>query len=384
MSCSKMMKIIAVFGAITEGANQKHTFGPKHCVSVSRKSETGTCVLQTDCGEMNLDEVEFSFTCQNPGIVQKHSFGKGGFDSQETFDTSVKCDVCGLPSEVSKSLKNQEKKFLESKPIALHSQEPTTTDAAVDDTTTTDTAAADSTTTTDSTTTAGDTPAAESTTASETTTDPVYNKVSYGPSNCIETWLVPDKEKSQDKEAGYCYVKTQCQNVDTNVFKNYPMGVIASNHAGAPVRHLFGKDSFNVEEEFNTLIRATGCYGLDETAEAVSMENEIQALSKVIYGVKQQVDKLNGQVGTAQTLLLKEHQQLNQYHKEQQEEKAKVEESIRLSKLSAARRSQQTIVAASPAVVVQQQKNGNEERDAQLKKLEAEDENVPAEFGADE
>lgn len=133
-----MMKSVAVFGIVAQpcqGANQganikAKTWGPKHCVSVSRKSDTGTCVLQTDCGNMNLDDVEFAFTCQRPGILQKHSFGKGGFDSQETFDTSVECDVCGLPSEVGQSLKQSAKKFLrQDKQISLHKQEPEADDS---------------------------------------------------------------------------------------------------------------------------------------------------------------------------------------------------------------------------------------------------------------
>ncbi len=82
------------------------TYGPAHCVSVSRNPQSGTCVLATHCPEnVSLDSVEFAFTCKKPGLLQKHSFGKGGFDSVEEFDTSVACDVCGLPPELNASLK---------------------------------------------------------------------------------------------------------------------------------------------------------------------------------------------------------------------------------------------------------------------------------------
>ncbi len=78
-----------------------HTFGPNSCVAVKRNEQTGTCVIETNCASsVNLDAVEFAFTCQLPTMLQKHSFGKGGFDQVESFDTSVKCDSCGLPAEV--------------------------------------------------------------------------------------------------------------------------------------------------------------------------------------------------------------------------------------------------------------------------------------------
>merc|ERR1719276_464813 len=108
--------VLPVLGALaddTSALSKMLTFGPKHCVSVSRNEKTGTCVLQTRCESLKLDDVEFAFTCKRPGILQKHSFGKGGFDPVEEFDTSVKCDVCGLPSEVGLSLKRAQ--FLGSK-----------------------------------------------------------------------------------------------------------------------------------------------------------------------------------------------------------------------------------------------------------------------------
>jgi hypothetical protein len=329
---------------------------------------------------MNLDDVEFAFTCQKPGLLQKHSFGKGGFDAEESFDTSVECDVCGLPSEVSKSLKESEKKFMSKadKSVAKK-KEDMQEDSVEDGTTYVDEE-------TSSTETKKEKPV-ESKAVSLHRQEPAtetYNKVSFGPSNCIETWLVPDKEQSTDGEGGYCYVSTQCENVQTEVFKKYPIGVIASNKDGVPVRHLFGKNSFNAAEEFNTLIRATGCYGLDETAEAVTMENEIKALSKVIYGVKQEVDTLQTQVGTAQSLLLKEHQELSQYHKEQLEDR----EMVRSATL--AKKDEAEIRLAS--LKEEKQQSENAARNAEIQELEKQNEesskkneaSVPSMFSDDD
>mmetsp|Transcript_10851 Transcript_10851/g.24880 ORF Transcript_10851/g.24880 Transcript_10851/m.24880 type:complete len:589 (+) Transcript_10851:137-1903(+) len=71
-----------------------NTFGPGDCVKLSR-SEVGTCIISTDCGSSNIADVTFSFMCMNPGQVSTiHSFGKGGFDQQEIYDTEIICDSC--------------------------------------------------------------------------------------------------------------------------------------------------------------------------------------------------------------------------------------------------------------------------------------------------
>merc|ERR1719420_816806 len=71
------------------------SFGPNGCVSVERSS-TGTCVLRTACpSETNLETTEFAFLCVlSSGEVQKHSYGEGGFDPEETYDSSVACEQC--------------------------------------------------------------------------------------------------------------------------------------------------------------------------------------------------------------------------------------------------------------------------------------------------
>lgn len=126
----------------------KH-FGPKHCISVYKKQETGTCVIETNCKGINLDNVEFAFTCQLPNMLQKHSFGKGGFDANESFDTSVKCDECGIPQEVTSSLEKSKKEVGIKKTELVVEKEK----------------------------------------------DVVVEKVTFGPNGCVSTWLKADKEK---------------------------------------------------------------------------------------------------------------------------------------------------------------------------------------------
>merc|ERR1719375_490010 len=74
-------------------------YGPGKCVGVQR-SKGGTCVLSTHCKEDDdLETVEFAFLCVlGNGEVQKHSYGKGGFDPDESFDSSISCAQCLLPT----------------------------------------------------------------------------------------------------------------------------------------------------------------------------------------------------------------------------------------------------------------------------------------------
>merc|ERR1719240_1147238 len=69
----------------------------KNCVALNLSSE-GTCVIQTNCDGVDLESFEFAFDCAMANDkVQRHSFGFGGFDAQEEFDTSVKCTTCNPP-----------------------------------------------------------------------------------------------------------------------------------------------------------------------------------------------------------------------------------------------------------------------------------------------
>lgn len=71
-------------------------FGPQSCVMLSR-TEHRTCMIATRCADLDLDDVDFKFVCFNPGTTVPHalhSFGRGGFDGEEDFDSGVVCDKC--------------------------------------------------------------------------------------------------------------------------------------------------------------------------------------------------------------------------------------------------------------------------------------------------
>lgn len=77
------------------GSGSAHdSFGPGGCARLSL-SEAGTCVIRTECPDSaNLAETDFSFLCVRDGVSALHSYGKGGFDKSEIFDTGVECLKC--------------------------------------------------------------------------------------------------------------------------------------------------------------------------------------------------------------------------------------------------------------------------------------------------
>lgn len=182
------------------------TYGPNSCVSINR-SQQGTCVIATNCEDgVNLDKLEFAFDCQTKTQIQKHSFGVGGFDSVEEFDTGIKCAQCMVPQnhKVHKVTKKSTVHMFAKRSAANE-------DALVD---------------------------------------------KYGPGNCVETFR---------STTGTCMVKTQCKDQDIN---NYDFGLLCVQNttSGENVRHLFGKNSFDPEEEFDTLIKCEKCLGLKAEA----------------------------------------------------------------------------------------------------------------------
>jgi len=90
--------ILAVSGTRLR-QQQAVRFGPADCVSLEL-SGSGTCVITTDCQGQDTSNVEFAFDCEGAegDAVMRHSFGRGGFDANEQFDTEVRCSRCSAPS----------------------------------------------------------------------------------------------------------------------------------------------------------------------------------------------------------------------------------------------------------------------------------------------
>mmetsp|Transcript_10651 Transcript_10651/g.26062 ORF Transcript_10651/g.26062 Transcript_10651/m.26062 type:complete len:434 (-) Transcript_10651:260-1561(-) len=349
-------------------------YGPRHCVSVSRNPESGTCVLSTHCEGVNLDTVEFAFTCKKPGVLQKHSFGRGGFDPVETFDTSVACDTCGLPPEVAASLRSaaaaaggaaagveleKPTKVDPARAARPPAQQPQPQLVSIKRKTVTDPVVAQVAPVSVNqavlssrlpvpakTAHVISLPDLENRSVDRVTMDKEEEKVSYGPSNCIQTWLMPDTSTTgsstgsaevvetadggqaalvPDGEKGVCIIKTDCGGVDTAAFEAYPVGVIAADKSGTPVRHLFGTNSFDKLEEFNTLIRASACYGLDETSEAVTLEGEVKVLSKQLAEVEAKVDGMSATQASTTAQLMEEDRQIKLFENKRRQEQDEVD-----------------------------------------------------------
>lgn len=73
---------------------EKVLYGPEQCVA-TYKSPSGTCIVETDCTEKQLEGYEFGMVCaEADGTLTRHLFGKKSFASKESFDTLIECEQC--------------------------------------------------------------------------------------------------------------------------------------------------------------------------------------------------------------------------------------------------------------------------------------------------
>jgi hypothetical protein len=72
-------------------------------------------------------------------------------------------------------------------------------------------------------------------------------------------------------------MKTQCQGIDTS---KYTFGLVCATNDGAVVRHLFGVDSFDPVETFNTLLTCDKCLGLDDEPGPLALSRHAAVESK--------------------------------------------------------------------------------------------------------
>merc|ERR1719316_1156941 len=250
-------------------ADQKVTFGPDDCVSLSR-STGGTCVLATNCEGKDTSAVEFSFICSDAtGMEGKHTFGTGGFLDKETYDTEVECERC-LKDPARKADVEQTRKA-ESSETAAASTEAEGTESVV--------STADSR--------ALLTKFAKSK-PEEPAGVPPATASFYGPGGCVAVY--------KDGKAGSCWMQTRCQGQNIS---DYDFGMNCADADGQITKHMFGKNSFDPEETFNTLVTCEQCLALDqEPAKGVaelgvtvlSLEKELDAIKSDVKGIR---DSLN-------------------------------------------------------------------------------------------
>jgi len=235
----------AAAAAVAMNSNRAVAFGPQNCVSLTR-SDAGSCVLATDCGAADLSKTEFAFDCVGRDGIVRHSFGNGGFDSNEEFDTEVKCDRCDKISAEDVMATNVEKPAAEAAPVppkpvqraTLKVEVPQAMPASV-----VFKAKSRQTVKTEA--------KAEKKAKVWPFSDKEWKQITggsekkdeaarYGPDGCVSTWKSPEN---------HCIMQTKCKDVDIS---KYEFGLVCVDKVGSPVRHLFGKDSFDEEETFES------------------------------------------------------------------------------------------------------------------------------------
>merc|ERR1740117_2417602 len=107
----------------------------------------------------------------------------------------------------------------------------------------------------------------------------------YGPGNCVETF------KSTE---GHCIMKTNCKQDD---IKKYEFGLVCVDKIGVPVRHIFGKDSFDPKETFDTLIVCDECLGLDKVPPKIAENGQLMVISKELGDMRGMMKDLESDVG---------------------------------------------------------------------------------------
>jgi len=106
------------------------------------------------------------------------------------------------------------------------------------------------------------------------TKSPEPEVVKYGPDGCVSV------HKSKDD---HCIMSTDCKNKD---LADYEFGLVCVDKVGSPVKHMFGKGSFDDKETFDTLIRCEECLGLEEIPDSVTLSGEVAQMGKDIANLK--------------------------------------------------------------------------------------------------
>jgi hypothetical protein len=275
--------VLMVLVPVASSASDAMTFGPKNCVSLTR-SEEGSCVLTTDCEGSDISATEFAFDCvAQSGDVVRHSFGVGGFEASEEFDTEVKCGSCSHPEAGKPQKKKVEKveAVITPAPVAVQAAPVEAPKPKHEDKIpgvvafrSKGQAAANAK--------AKMWPFSRSR-KNEVSSVPAVgvsrrrrrkNEVKYGPNGCVSTWRSSE---------GHCMMATDCEG--TNI-SNYEFGLVCVDKVGSPVKHLFGKDSFDSKESFDTLIKCKECLGLEDVPDQVVLAGEVATMAKELNNLK--------------------------------------------------------------------------------------------------
>lgn len=247
-------------------------YGPNGCVRLG-KSAASTCVLTTDCTSVDLSKFEFAFDCEDPrgGTWTRYSFGHGGFDAQEEYDTELVCRTCAEPT----TERGQRASRQETPSTPAHVP-PQPAPADVSD---------------------GDAPivqaiASKSHAANRRHATQLQSRgygwadpsANYGPNRCVSTYKSPE---------GHCILQTQCSQEEIS---DYELGFICVSKEGIPVRQIFGKGSFEPVETFDTLIVCDQCLGLEDVPLKLLLKGRIHYLATYVNNLEESVANLTEKV----------------------------------------------------------------------------------------
>lgn len=121
------------------------------------------------------------------------------------------------------------------------------------------------------------------------TPPPSEEVAKYGPENCVKTYKTEER---------HCVVQTECKGIDIT---DVDFGVVCVDNIGKPVRHLFGKGSFDPEETFDTLILCDQCLGLTDVPADIMMNNEVLGLSKEVKDLGGIMKNITASISTLNT-----------------------------------------------------------------------------------
>jgi hypothetical protein len=400
-SLAILASITGALAAALDDENIVIKYGPSNCIEISQSS-TGSCMISTGCEGVDTSMAEFGFTCVRAGKdTEWHSYGKGGFEANEEFDSGMQCDECGGPSSDAKRSQAQpaQMNHIEitsppppaveyapvevvpadpptQKPMAqpvdqstvvqeswqpsLWSSVPTAMQTPPSDMQTPPPSApdgimpghhassflragrhvtraqqntiqaSDSEDADQETNEAGanandeqsgtaDSSKSESSQASEDewvdatvvpdptdqappappapndkqaflkpprpaaqTAAPEVER--FGPRSCIATWRNP---------AGHCVLQTKCDHIDLS---KVDVGMTCVNADGAETRHTFGKDSFDPDEEFDTMVECNKCTALRQDKTNKALTEKLQLLSQGIKDLEKSMESINANV----------------------------------------------------------------------------------------
>lgn len=247
-------------------------------------------MLSTDCDGQDISNVDFGFDCEDDSPADKngdqiidvtwHSFGVGGFDAREEFDTGVQCARCLVAS-----------------PPHLRDGQPKAKDLAAFHLRSSNAAAKPSHSrkrqTRHSRKVAARVPTAVPPVsgAISLARQARSDEVAYGPEDCVKLWKGTN---------GHCMMQTDCSKSNMT---GYNYGLVCLDRNSVPTRHLFGENSFLPEETFDTLIACETCLGLEDLPDGVSLKGEVAALADDVKQIAIEVKNMSLDVKLLKTVV---------------------------------------------------------------------------------